>query len=159
MGFIQPVPYNGPPLSPGSRKFAFKIQFDIVCSRLPIFPWTNKVNQSRNSTLAKNSYRSRVKSLFNYLYQLQKQINTTKQTIRTFEEILKDISEMELAFLAEIYDRILKDNEVFYTIFLFLQILKVIFSYPHTIWWIIPKKFATKIRTMMNLTRLLVYYV
>lgn len=40
---------------------------------------------------------------------------------------------MELAFLAEIYDRILKDNEVFYTIFLFLQILKVIFSYPHTI--------------------------
>ena len=39
---------------------------------------------------------------------------------------------MELAFLAEIYDRILKDDEVFYIIF-FLQIIKAIFSYPHII--------------------------
>ena len=47
--------------------------------------------------------------------------------MRNFEEILNDISEMELAFLAEIYDRILKDDEVVYNIFLFLQFIKVIF--------------------------------
>ena len=53
--------------------------------------------------------------MLNFLYNLQKEVNTTRLMLEEFKERMDELSQMELAFLAEIYDRMLDDDEVFLT--------------------------------------------